>query len=229
MRRLGSIQCIEKVSDYDAPWIILFHGYGADASDLSPLGDIISTPIATNWLFPQGILEVPIGPGWSGRAWWNIRMSDLQAAADRGENFDFSDIKPDGFETAKKKAFEMIQGLKVPWNQIVLGGFSQGAMLATELYLSAPETPKGLMILSGTLINQSEWKPKVANRQGQSFFMSHGTQDAVLGIKHAQKLETLLCQGGMKGKLMSFGGGHEIPPHILKAAGTYLHDTFKQP
>lgn len=229
MRQLGKIQCLEINNDPpgalpqdENPWIILFHGYGADAQDLFSLGQLIHTKKPCNWLFPQGHLEVPIGPAWTGRAWWPVNMLEIQVAATRGETRDFSTLTPPGMVKARDMAFEMIKQLRVPWNKIILGGFSQGAMLATELYLNAPETPKGLAILSGTLLHQDEWKPLIAKRAGEPFFQSHGESDSVLGIRQARQLETLLCQNGMKGHLNSFPGGHEIPPPILKKFGEFL-------
>ncbi|MFP5519113.1 MAG: alpha/beta hydrolase [Bdellovibrionia bacterium] len=222
MRQLGKIQCLEVLNDEDAPWIILFHGYGADASDLFSLHEYIQTQKEFNWLFPQGILEVPIGMGWTGRAWWNINMQAIEEAASRGETRDMSQEKPAGLEKAENLALEMIRQLKVPWEKIILGGFSQGAMLATQLYLKAPTHPAGLVILSGTLLNQEEWKGAVTQRQGQPFFMSHGTQDSILGIKQAQQLESLLTMGGLKGSLLSFRGGHEIPVPVLRGVSQYL-------
>lgn len=223
MRQLGKIHALEINRDDNAPWIVFFHGYGADAQDLFPLGETIRTKQTSNWLFPQGILEVPIGPGWTGRAWWPINMQEIQDAANRGETRDFSQITPPGMEKARVQALEMIKQLRVPWSQIVLGGFSQGAMLATDLYLRAPETPKGLVIMSGTLLSQDEWAPLAANRAGESFFQSHGEHDTVLGVKQARKLETVLTQNGMKGRLQSFAGGHEIPPAVMMKIGEYLN------
>ena len=224
MRQLGKIHCQEINNDDNAPWVILFHGYGADANDLFSLGKMIPTKKTYNWLFPNGPLEVPIGPGWTGRAWWNIDMMELQQAMERGEHRDFSKEIPKGFDKARDKVFEMIKQLRVPWSQIILGGFSQGAMLATDIYLRAPETPKGLVIMSGTLVSQDEWQPLIKNRQGETFFQSHGQSDGVLGFKQAQKLETLLTQNGMKGSLLGFGGGHEIPPIVLQKISQYIND-----
>ena len=97
-------------------------------------------------------------------------------------------------------------------------------MLATDLYLRAPETPKGLVIMSGTLVNQDEWKPLVSKRAGEKFFQSHGEMDQVLAYKNAQKLETMLTQNGMKGSLMGFRGGHEIPQQVLTKIGQYINN-----
>ncbi|MGE5086585.1 MAG: alpha/beta hydrolase [Bacillota bacterium] len=224
MRQLGKIHCQEINNDDNAPWIIFFHGYGADCNDLFSLGEIISTNKTYNWLFPNGPLEVPIGPAWTGRAWWNIDMMEIQRAMETGIPRDFSGEAPKGMDKARDAALEMIRQLRVPWNQIILGGFSQGAMLATDLYLRAPETPKGLVVMSGTLLNQDEWKKLVPNRAGEKFFQSHGEMDQVLAFKQAQKLETLLTQNGMKGSLMSFRGGHEIPAQVLTKIGQYINN-----
>ncbi|XGC80270.1 alpha/beta hydrolase [Bdellovibrio bacteriovorus] len=223
MRQLGKIHCQEINKDDNAPWVIFFHGFGADANDLFSLAEMIPQKKTFNWLFPNGILEVPIGPAWMGRAWWTIDMMEIQRAAERGEHRDFSNDTPKGMSKAFDMASEMLKQMKIPWSKVVLGGFSQGAMLATELYLRAPENPAGLIIMSGTLVHQEEWKKLVPARAGQKFFQSHGEGDPILGFKQAQKLETLLTQNGMKGSLTGFRGGHEIPPGVITKIGEYLN------
>lgn len=214
MRKLAKVYCLDEYQDDNAPWVILLHGFGADASDLEPLKDHVPTGEKLNWLFPQGIIDVPIGPGWTGKAWWSLELKTL--------DIDFSTLKPDGLSKAREELMKMIAALKVPWNKIFLGGFSQGAMLALDLYLHAPETPAGLILLSGTLLNKEEVKPLIEKRKGEKFFQSHGEVDSILRIKGARQLESLLNQGGMKGGLQSFPGGHEIPPQILNKLGDYI-------
>lgn len=226
MRQLGKIKCLEKPclgkSPDEAPWIIMFHGFGANAADLQSLADVIPGNENYNWLFPDGFLEVPLSPFYSGRAWWNIDLDRFQQVAATGDTSYLANTKPEGLEKARTMAMEMIRQLKVPWNQIILGGFSQGSMLATDLFLNAPETPKGLAIFSGALINKAEYQSRLAARAGSNFFMTHGKSDAVLSHKGAQQLETMLCQGGLKGGLFSFEGGHEIPMSSIQRCGEYL-------
>ena len=223
MRQIGKIKCVDVPSNQDdADLIILFHGFGADAFDLQTLSEVVKTPKPTDWIFPQGPLEVPIGPGWTGRAWWHIDMNAIQDAASRGETKDLSTEAPAGLIKIRPVILEMIKQTRTPWNKIILGGFSQGAMLATDIFLHAPEAPKGLIVLSGALINQEEWKKLAPNRKGSKFFQSHGQQDMVLGFKGAQRLETLLTQAGLQGRLTGFSGGHEIPMQTLNAATEWL-------
>ncbi|MEZ0392857.1 MAG: alpha/beta hydrolase [Pseudobdellovibrionaceae bacterium] len=233
MRKLGPIQCLEahpKVEPKEGQQpltFLLFHGYGADAYDLKSLAEVIQTPTPTHFLFPQGVLEVPIGPGWTGRAWWPIDIMALQEAALRGEPRDLSRETTPGIGELRKKVFAAIESLKTPWNQIILGGFSQGAMLATDIFLNAPENPRALVSLSGALVNKDEWKALIPRRAGVPFFASHGKMDAVLDHRCSAQLETFLTQAGMKGKLFSFNGAHEIPMEAIVRLNEFLKDVAK--
>ncbi len=234
MEKLGPIRAVIQDDRNHNPNIkageditfILFHGFGADAYDLKSLTDILTPSRPTRWVFPQGILEVPVGPGWTGRAWWPIDMIEWERAMMAGRPRELSDWSPPELPSVRTKVFNMIEALKTPWSQIILGGFSQGAMLATDIFLSAPSTPKGLVLFSGALINKADWKQKFLQRTGElsgtPFFQSHGQSDNILSYKGAQQLESFLCQNGLKGKLHNFAGGHEIPMDMVMKANEYL-------
>lgn len=233
MRKIGQIKCLETHPRIPAKegqqtlTFILFHGYGADAYDLQSLSEVIQTPLPTHFIFPQGVMEVPIGPGWTGRAWWPIDMAAIEAAAMRGETRDISIERAKGIEELRPKIFAAIESLKTPWNQIILGGFSQGAMLATDIFLNAPESPRALVCFSGALVNKSEWQTLVKNRAGAPFFLSHGKSDAILGYRGSSQLETFLINGGLKGKLFTFEGTHEIPMSAIQKANEFLREVSK--
>lgn len=222
MRKLGPIEALDIVQDPQAPWVILFHGYGADAWDLSGLADVIPVKKPCNFLFPQGFLEVPIGPGWTGRAWWELDMAKLQRDIEAGVERDTGAEVPAGLGKARQKMMSMLEELDVPWDRLILGGFSQGGMIAADLALRAPVAPKGLILLSTALINKAEMKEAAPTKKGLEFFQSHGDQDMVLSHKNAARLETLLTQAGLKGKLRTFHGGHEIPVPVITELGTWL-------
>jgi phospholipase/carboxylesterase len=208
-------EVIFSVHDPDAYWCFLFHGFGADASDLKNLSDYL-TPSnkKINWIFPEGIYSVPIGPMMSGRAWWPLTLSQLPS--------DWSDYSPDNLETLKVQIWNMINSFKIPWNRIIIGGFSQGAMLATELYLSAAEKPAGLISFSGSLIRKSAWTEYLKYRAGAKVFLSHGEQDQVLPASGTNKLLSLFKTHQLDCTFSSFKGGHEIPLATLQKAQSYL-------
>lgn len=217
MSKIKNINAIEFIEPKNKTTVFLFHGYGADSSDLVSLKEELVTDSQNyNWIFPQGISKVDIGGGFMGRAWWPIALSSLPG--------DWSDISPPGIEELVTNVLKFIESYQIPWNQVVLGGFSQGAMLATELYLQAPQTPKGLLSFSGSLVRKSVWQKLMPARKSQRVFLSHGEQDPVLPIKGTFGLQTMLKQNEIQTDLITFAGGHEIPWKAIEKAKNYMQN-----
>ncbi len=195
--------------------VILFHGFGADAHDLLPLGEMIDPNL--HWLFPDGPLEIPIGFAATGRAWWTIDFNRMEKS-----DYDFTLERPQGLNSAFSAVEKFILSLKTPVKNMVFGGFSQGGMMALHAYLNTSEQAKGLMLLSSALINKAEQKEKILKRNTGRFFLAHGIHDQVLPYRCGQQLETFLTQAGLKGKLHTFQGSHEIPLIVIQQMKDYL-------
>ncbi|TGK06760.1 esterase [Leptospira semungkisensis] len=224
--QIGPIKAACIPGNPEGPFVIFLHGYGANAYDLLPLYSYMDVPEGTNFIFPEGILEVPIMPGYNGRAWFPIDMEALQKAMVAGGSRELFERYPAGLEEAREKVEAMIQALNVPMDRIILGGFSQGSMLAMDLTLRAKEKPKGLVILSGTLLDETNWSKLASETPGYKFFQSHGRMDPVLGYPAAKRLETVLREAGWVGELLAFPGGHEIPEVVLHGMNRYLRESF---
>lgn len=218
---------LEEPSEKHPPnkWVFIFHGYGADAYDLRSLAEVLRWDDQTQWMFPQGPLSVPIGPGWTGRAWWPLRASDVEQGT--RDPSAWLDHEPEGLPELRNKALQWISGFEPRWDRVVLGGFSQGSMLATDLFLHAPQTPAGLMIFSGSLINRKNWQAVAPQRKGGRFFQSHGKSDSILPFAGASRLEGFLKNAGLEGSLMSFEGTHEIPGSVIARANQFLESLPK--
>lgn len=225
-RQVGPLEAIEIVTSPAAPWVVLFHGFGADFSDLAPLAEMIPVGRPVNWLFPNGHLTVPLGGHYQGRAWFPLRMAELEASIAAGSGVDLSKMAPPGLDKALAHGQKMIQALNVPHEKLVLGGFSQGGMLATELALRGKTAPAGLAILSGSLVDADNWEKLAPQRKGLKFFQSHGIYDSVLRVEPARKLEQLLVTAGLDGMLYEFPGQHEIPRDVLEQLGSFLRDVL---
>ncbi len=216
MRQAGPLQAIEIFNNPDGKWVLLFHGYGADAADLAGLTDLFNFKQPCNWLFPEGYLSVPIGPGYTGKAWWTIKMNDLPG--------DWSNLRPPDMDKAVEKVFKMMTSMKFDWKDVIIGGFSQGAMLATEVFLKAPETPAGLICLSGTLLSRDQWALLAPARAGARVLMSHGELDTVLPHKGSGQLQKFFEDHGIKTQFVSFRGGHEIPMQVIEKMKSYISE-----
>lgn len=185
-------------------------------NDLAPLAGVIDPKGEYNWYFPNGSLDVPIGPGFFGKAWFNINIAEFDEAVRTGRHRDMSARRPKGLDEAFQLASTFLDSRKLSNAPLILGGFSQGAMLATEITLMMKETPKALVILSGALLDAKNWKSKMAAKKGMKFFASHGTNDPILSYEGAQDLVKALTESGWDGHLETFRGGHEIPQNVLQ-------------
>lgn len=217
-REIAGLSTLEFEAAAGAPVVVFFHGYGADGADLAPLAFELDLPRPARWLFP----DAPLSLGeWGGRSWFPIDTADIERAQSSGQSIDWSDRVPP-MQQASDQALEFLAALGVPWSKLILGGFSQGSMLALDLALRAPENPLGLVVLSGNLIKSRDWSLLAPKRKGLPFFQSHGIVDPILGLPGALKLEGLLKSAGLSGTLLKFEGGHSIPPEALSALRDFL-------
>ncbi len=190
---------------------LILHGFGADNNDLAPLADAIGSGLQMDWYFPNAAIQLPMG----GRAWFHIDIMAMERAMQRGEFRDFKSSRPEGLDGAQKKLRPLYEKLREEYDTLIVGGFSQGAMMTTELTLSAPDKPEALVILSGTFIDEAGWRKSAPSCEGMVFFQSHGQQDAVLPFSGAEDLNEMLSESGLHGHWAGFKGGHEIPQSII--------------
>jgi phospholipase/carboxylesterase len=105
---------------------------------------------------------------------------------------------------------------------VVLGGFSQGAMVSCDVALRSDFRLAGLVLLSGTLVAASEWAGQMAARKGMHVFQSHGREDPLLPFSLAERLRDELRGAGLDVQWVPFTGGHGIPPTVLEELGEFL-------
>jgi phospholipase/carboxylesterase len=194
--------------------VVLLHGFGADASDLFPLADFLDPEGKWNFYFPEAPLEVPVGPHMTGRGWFPISLRDLE------EGIDFTSVRPPAMDASAELVYDVVFNLNS--EKLVLGGFSQGAMISTEVTLSNPNDVNGLVILSGAMLDQANWTKMAQNLKGKRFMQSHGSNDPVIPIAAAQKLYDMLKGAGLDGQFTGFSGGHEIPMPVLQKAAKFV-------
>jgi phospholipase/carboxylesterase len=207
----------------DGPVVVLLHGWGAPGDDLVPLGQEIEAPRGTRFLFPEAPLSLQTGFGDS-RGWWALDIEKRQREIAAGRARDLSREVPKGLAEARAKVVALLDELerRLGAKQIVLGGFSQGAMLACDVALHAGRPLAGLVMLSGTLLAADEWTPLMPKRKGLRVFQSHGSMDQLLPFFMAESLRDLLLQAGLAVEWVGFRGGHEIPEMVLNKLGGFL-------
>jgi phospholipase/carboxylesterase len=157
------------------------------------------------------------------RAWWLLDLEKLERELASGKPRDRSAEIPEGLLAARDHVSRLVDQLEARGaERIVLGGFSQGAMLALDVALHRERPPAALVLLSGTLLAESEWKPRMAKLAGVPVVQSHGRADPLLPFSIAETLRDQLRAAGADVEWCSFVGGHEIPRAALAAVQALL-------
>lgn len=217
--RFGDLDAIEIPNrDPKALTVVCMHGYGADMRDLAPLAQEMELKRPVSWVFP----DAPETLEWGGKAWFPIDVAAFEEAQRTGQARDLSKREPPGMKEAREALALFIAELAVPWDKLVLMGFSQGSMLAVDIAMRAPRAPAGVAVLSGTFVDAASVAELAPKRKGLKFFQSHGSVDPILGFQQALALEKALVGAGWDGKLLRFEGGHAIPSEALHALALWL-------
>jgi phospholipase/carboxylesterase len=211
----------------DGPAILLCHGYGAPGDDLVPLARALDAGAGVRWFFPEAPLQLP----WGGNAWWDIDIVRLQRLQASGERRPLATETPEGMDRARAALEETIDALVtshgVRREALIVGGFSQGAMLTTEIAVHATTPFAGLAVLSGNLVSEARWR-EAAAKTGPSLhaLVTHGRRDPMLPFEGAEALRDLLTGAGATVDWLAHDGQHEIPPVALRRLEAFARRRF---
>lgn len=212
-----------KISKNSKRCIFMFHGYGASMNDLYPLESVMKTDKDYDWIFPNGVLSVPMGIGMEGRAWFPIDMAELEAAMRTGSFRSFEDKEPKEFLDVLPVVKTFIDNIAKEYDEIIIGGFSQGAMISAHLTGKNFSKQKGLILMSGTLIARDILIENLQSQNPVPFIQSHGKNDPVLNFDEAMKLFELFKLCRFQGEFIGFEGAHEIPFAVTSKVRSFLN------
>jgi phospholipase/carboxylesterase len=213
--------------------VVLCHGFGASGADLVPLaGELLARAPSlgpkVRFVFPAAPLTLPSFGSGDARAWWPIDFEAavaLRAAGPAGTAQARARV-PEGLASARRQLAGCVEAVAqtagLGLGRIVLGGFSQGAMVTTDLTLRQDEAPAALAILSGTLICEGEWTSRAPRRKGLRVLQSHGRADPLLPFSDAEALWGLLRAAGLTVDFLAFDGPHTIPEEALDRLAALL-------
>ena len=114
------------------------------------------------------------------------------------------------------------------FQRIVLGGFSQGGIMALSQLLTKPQTLRGVLVWHSRLL------PEIASLhapaqafEGKSAWVSHGTYDNVIPLTSAHAIRDKLGALPLSLVYHEYPGAHEIRPEELKASMQWLQGLTK--
>ena len=200
--------------------VVLCHGFGAPGNDLVSLAEAVRTrrpDLAGRVAFHFPAAPTPLDdrglPG--GRAWWWIDLNRLAALDAAGRADDFTREVPPEIEGVRGLLDGCVAALLerdgLTAGRLVLGGFSQGAMLATDYALRSPDPLGGLCLFSGALVADEHWSEWAGRCPTRRVFQSHGRSDRILPFRAGERLRDLLTDAGHEVDFLAFDGPHTIP------------------
>ena len=222
-QRIADLDNLVRQSSGSRRCIVMLHGFGANFADLTGVAGIVDPEQTWDWYFPNAPLEISFSPEYVGRAWFPLNMQKLEQVLRSGDLRPFRNEIPAGFSEASMKLASLISDLGERYDEIVVGGFSQGSMVACDFALQTALKISGLLLLSSNIVAASRWQEAIVKRTSSfPIFQSHGQYDNVLPVGGATELSRFFGDYGYPLESVIFQGGHEIPYPVLKKLKKYL-------
>jgi len=182
------------------------HGLGADGNDFVPIIDELDLPETSpvRFIFPHAPKQpVTINGGFIMRAWYDIRSADLDHTEDEA-----------GLKRSQQLITQLIEkenSRGIPFENIVLAGFSQGGVMSLFVGLRYAEKLGGVIVLSGylPLARQLENDACPANHT-TPIFMGHGSEDMIVPIPLASKSRQQLITLGYSVEWHEYSMAHSV-------------------
>jgi phospholipase/carboxylesterase len=195
--------------------LVLLHGRGTDEFDLLPLLDALDPERRFVGLTPRAPLSLPPG----GAHWYVVRRvgypdRETFYASLRGLS-EWLDSLPDQLE--------------VPWDRIVLGGFSMGAVMSYALGLGTGRpAPAAIIALSGFIPQAPGFDLDTARlSQGFPIAIGHGTQDPVISVQFGREACRSLEQAGARVVYRESPMLHSVDPAFLRELGPWITEVLR--
>jgi phospholipase/carboxylesterase len=182
--------------------LVLFHGRGADEHDLFPLLDVLDPERRLDGYCPRGPLS--LSPG--GAHWYVV------------PRVGFPD--PATFAASYTEAGAWLDSL--PHDTIVLGGFSQGAVMAYAFGLgTGRRRPAAIAGFSGFIPHVDGWQLDL-ERPLPPVAIGHGTFDPIISVDFGRAARDTLEQAGGTVLYREYPLPHTLDPDFLAAVRDWL-------
>ncbi len=190
--------------------VIWLHGLGADGHDFEPIVPELQLKGRLNlrFVFPHAPVQpVTINGGMSMRAWYDILTLEQDGPVDEAGIRNSGDILVRLIEREKERG--------VPFEKILLAGFSQGGAIALHTAFRFPHRLAGLMALSTYLPLQGEFGDAIAdsaNTQSPELpiLMAHGAFDPVLPMALGRQSRDRITEAGYSVEWHEYPMAHAV-------------------
>jgi phospholipase/carboxylesterase len=183
--------------------LVLFHGRGADENDLFPLLDVLDPERRLHGYTPRGPLSLP---PMGGAHWYIVPRVGYP--------------DPPTFAASYAEAGDWLDAL--PHARIVLGGFSQGCVMALALGLGVGRPrPAAITGFSGFIPEVPGWELD-GGRPLPPIALGHGTLDPVIPVEFGRAARDRLLAAGADLLYKEYPLPHTLDPQFLDEVRDWL-------
>jgi phospholipase/carboxylesterase len=119
---------------------------------------------------------------------------------------------------------QVLERYPTPAGKAILGGFSQGAMMALDAGFRTPEPLAAIVAMSGALYEAD--LPAFAARRDTPLLLIHGTEDDMIPVLAARRARRVLEQHGLSPQYHEFLMGHQVTEESVAVVRTFLREVF---
>jgi len=191
---------LDRISD-SVPVVLLLHGYGADERDLPELMSFLPD---IPWLSPRA----PLSSQYEGFSWYSA--TEL--------------VRPtvQEVESSTEVLWDWIEGYVPAESKLIVIGFSQGALMATQLLRTRPERIQGTVILSGFVASGSLPGDATLAASKPRVIYARGIEDQMIPKASISELNTWL-QSNTKAITKSYPAlGHSVDERVMADVALYV-------
>lgn len=215
----NTLSCIEINPGISATkTVIWLHGLGADGSDFAPIVSELHLPDTPGirFVFPHApIMPVTLNNGYEMRAWFDIYDLSIDSKIDK---------------TGISKSVQMLEALimqeeakGITSDNIILAGFSQGAVIALTTGLGYPKPLAGMMALSGYLPLADEVLKNASGINRETpIFIAHGTEDPIVPYALGKATYDTLKEAGYHAAWHSYAMPHAVCAEEVRDISLWL-------
>jgi phospholipase/carboxylesterase len=188
--------------------LVLFHGRGADEQDLFPLLDALDPERRLVGATPRGPLSLPPG----GAHWYVLGGIGTPEASTFLASFAAAGEWLDGFLASEGLGHE----------RLVVGGFSQGGVLAYSLGLGAGRPRPAAIVAFSSFIPEVEGFEFDLSPPLPPVAIGHGTMDNVIGVEWGRRARALLEAAGADVLYRETPMFHQIDPDFARTISGWI-------
>lgn len=195
--------------------VVALHGLGSHEEDLLGFAGPLDLPVR----LVGARAPIPMPHGWGGGyAWYEFGPGGRPVV--------------DGFENSLAALVRLVERVRsdhrVPASQLIVLGFSQGAVMTMAMGLAIPDHIGGIVAMSGYFPEPDGWQPPGADITDLPVLLTHGVDDPIVPVQGSRTAAERFRGLGAAVQYNEYPMGHEVSMECLLTVRTWLRARIEQ-